>query len=86
MSANPAAAEPRASAASTQLDYSAMLRGLAERTPGAERVAGPAAEPGGAAAATDELSALLRGLAGHTMSHDQGPSPQPEDLDGLLQT
>ena len=58
-----------------------MLRGLAERTPGADRAAGPAAEPSGAA--TDELSALLRGLAEQTVGGEQG-SPQQPDPDAVL--
>ena len=59
-----------------------MLRGLAERTPGAERVASPAEEP--CAAATDDLSALLRGLAEQTVSREPGSAEQPEEYDGVL--
>ncbi len=80
------ATQPRATAAvPPKLDYSAMLRGLAERTPGAERATGPAAEEPNGAAAADELSALLRGLAEQTAGREQGASQQPDDPEAVLQ-
>ncbi len=63
-----------------------MLRGLAERTPGAERAAvAPAAEESRGAAAADELSALLRGLAEQTAGGQQGSHQQLDDPDAVLQ-
>ena len=62
-----------------------MLRGLAERTPGADRATGPAAElPSGADPAA-EFSALLRGLAEQTVGGGHVSGSSPADDEHVLQ-
>ena len=62
-----------------------MLRGLAERTPGAERVTGAAAEPSGGTDPAAEFSALLRGLAEQTVGGGQGSGSLAADDEQVLQ-
>ena len=61
-----------------------MLRGLAERTPGAERVSATAAQPSGGDPAAD-FSALLRGLAEQTVGGGQASGSQAADEEQVLQ-
>jgi hypothetical protein len=62
-----------------------MLRGLAERTPGAERMTGAAAEPSSGADPAAEFSALLRGLAEQTVGGGQGSGAPAADDEQVLQ-